>query len=122
MEDVRLSISVQVLREDELNKTESPERMRHRPPERMRTQTPGANETGSPGTGETQTPSAQPSATPAPTEEPTPTPVPKPVLEVTAEDYEPGVWKNSPPMFTPLRHPGGQHRNTSTACLSATSG
>ncbi|MFR2021086.1 MAG: hypothetical protein ACLS6G_11575 [Christensenellales bacterium] len=31
MEDVRLSISVQVLREDELNKTESPERMRRRP-------------------------------------------------------------------------------------------
>ena len=26
--------------------------------------------------------------------------MPKPVLEVTAEDYEPGVWKNSPPMFT----------------------
>ncbi|MFR5794992.1 MAG: hypothetical protein ACLUI3_05110 [Christensenellales bacterium] len=45
------------------------------------------------------------SATPAPTEEPTPTPVPKPVLEVTAEDYEPGVWKNSPPMFTLSAHP-----------------
>ena len=137
MEDVRLSISVQVLREDELNKTDSNETQ---PPETgetqtpgtggtqtpgtggtqtpgtNETQTPGANETQTPGTnetqapgtgetqtngtGETQTPSAQPSATPAPTEEPTPTPVPKPVLEVTAEDYEPGVWKNSPPMFT----------------------
>ncbi|MFR2021085.1 MAG: hypothetical protein ACLS6G_11570, partial [Christensenellales bacterium] len=64
------------------------------------TQAPGTGGTQTPGTGETQTPSAQPSATPAPTEEPTPTPVPKPVLEVTAEDYEPGVWKNSPPMFT----------------------
>ena len=137
MEDVRLSISVQVLREDELNKTDSNETQ---PPETGETQTPGTGgtqtpgtggtqtpetgetqapgtgetqtpgtggtqtpgtgETQAPGTGETQTPSAQPSATPAPTEEPTPTPVPKPVLEVTAEDYEPGVWKNSPPVFT----------------------
>ena len=121
MEDVRLSISVQVLREDELNKTDSNETQ---PPETGETQTPGTGGTQTPGTGETQTPgtggtqtpgtggtqapgtgetqtpSAQPSATPAPTEEPTPTPVPKPVLEVTAEDYEPGVWKNSPPMFT----------------------
>ena len=140
MEDVRLSISVQVLREDELNKTESPGTNETQTPGTNETQTPGANETQAPGTGETQTngtgetqtpgtggtqtpgtggtqtpgtnetqapgtnetqtPSAQPSATPAPTEEPTPTPVPKPVLEVTAEDYEPGVWKNSPPMFT----------------------
>ena len=132
MEDVRLSISVQVLREDELNKTESPGTNETQTPGTNETQTPGTggtqtpgtggtqtpgtggtqtpgtNETQAPGTGETQTngtgetqtPSAQPSATPAPTEEPTPTPVPKPVLEVTAEDYEPGVWKNSPPMFT----------------------
>ena len=92
MEDVRLSISVRVLREDELNKTESPGT--------NETHAPGTGETQAPGTNETQAPSAQPSATPAPTEEPTPTPVPKPVLEVTAEDYEPGVWKNSPPMFT----------------------
>ena len=108
MEDVRLSISVQVLREDELNKTESPGTNETQTPGTNETQTPGTNETQAPGTnetqtpgtGETQAPSAQPSATPAPTEEPTPTPVPKPVLEVTAEDYEPGVWKNSPPMFT----------------------
>ena len=100
MEDVRLSISVQVLREDELNKTESPGTNETQTPGANETQTPAAHETQTPGTGETQTPSAQPSATPAPTEEPTPTPVPKPVLEVTAEDYEPGVWKNSPPMFT----------------------
>ena len=116
MEDVRLSISVQVLREDELNKTESPGTNETQTPGTNETQAPGTGETQTPGTGgtqtpgtggtqtngtgETQTPSAQPSATPAPTEEPTPTPVPKPVLEVTAEDYEPGVWKNSPPMFT----------------------
>ena len=99
---------MQVLREDELNKTESPGSNETQTPGTNETQTPGTNETQTPGTGETQnpgtgetqTPSAQPSATPAPTEEPTPTPVPKPVLEVTAEDYEPGVWKNSPPMFT----------------------
>ena len=140
MEDVRLSISVQVLREDELNKTESPGTNETQTPGTNETQAPGTGETQTPGTGgtqtpgtggtqapgtnetqapgtnetqapgtgetqtngtgETQTPSAQPSATPAPTEKPTPTPVPKPVLEVTAEDYEPGVWKNSPPMFT----------------------
>ena len=118
MEDVRLSISVQMLREDELDKIDSNETQ---PPETQtpgtnetqtpgaggtqtpgtgETQTPGTGETQTPGTGETQAPSAQPSATPAPTEEPTPTPAPKPVLEVTAEDYEPGVWKNSPPTFT----------------------
>ena len=48
MEDVRLSISVQVLRADELNKNES-----HGTNE---PQTPGTNETQTPGTNETQTP------------------------------------------------------------------
>ena len=98
MEDVRFSISVQVLRADELNKTESPGTGETQTPGTNETQAPGTNETQAPGTGETQTPSAQPSATPAPTEEPTPTP--KPVIEVAAEDYEPGVWKNSAPSFT----------------------
>ncbi len=45
MEDVRLSISVQMLREDELDKIDSNE-----------TQPPETNETQPPETGETQTP------------------------------------------------------------------
>ena len=100
MEDVRLSISVQMLREDELdkidsNETQPPETNETQPPETGETQTPGTGGTQTPGTGETQNPGTGETQNPS-----EPAPVPKPVLEVTAEDYEPGVWKNSPPMFT----------------------
>ena len=51
----------------------------------------------------TDAPTQSPEATPAPTETPeTPeTPAPTGVtIEVTADDYEPGVWTNHPPVFT----------------------
>ena len=91
-EDVRVSISVQVQKKNAEAPTETP------------TQTPNETETPAPGT--TDSPSVEPGTTPAPTDEPTnqpteePTPAPKPVIEVAAEDYEPGVWKNSAPIFT----------------------
>ena len=49
----------------------------------------------------TDAPTQSPEATPAPTDAPTETPAPTGVtLEVTADDYEPGVWTNHPPVFT----------------------
>ena len=49
----------------------------------------------------TDAPTQNPEATPAPTDAPTETPAPTGMtLEVTADDYEPGVWTNHPPVFT----------------------
>ena len=49
----------------------------------------------------TDAPTQSPEATPAPTQTPTETPAPTGVtLEVTADEYEPGVWTNHPPVFT----------------------
>ena len=49
----------------------------------------------------TDAPTQSPEATPAPTQTPTETPAPTGVtLEVTADEYEPGVWTNNPPVFT----------------------
>ena len=49
----------------------------------------------------TDAPTQSPEATPAPTDAPTETPAPTGVtLEVTADEYEPGVWTNHPPVFT----------------------
>ena len=89
-EDIRFSIRVQVQRKDAQNvKPEKP------------TETEAPAETETPG---------EPEITPAPTEsvQPTPTPevTPEPTrtpgvtLEVTAEDYTPGVWTNITPTFT----------------------
>ncbi len=89
-EDIRFSIRVQVQRKDAQNvKPEKP------------TETEAPAETEAPG---------EPEITPAPTEsvQPTPTPevTPEPTrtpgvtLEVTAEDYTPGVWTNITPTFT----------------------
>ena len=89
-EDIRFSIRVQVQRKDAQNvKPEKP------------TETEAPAETETPG---------EPEITPAPTEsvQPTPTPevTPEPTrtpgvtLEVTAEDYTPGVWTQITPTFT----------------------
>ena len=89
-EDIRFSIRVQVQRKDAQNvKPEKP------------TETEAPAETETPG---------EPEITPAPTEsvQPTPTPevTPEPTrtpgvtLEVTAEDYTPGIWTNITPTFT----------------------
>lgn len=89
-EDIRFSIRVQVQRKDAQNvKPEKP------------TETEAPAETEAPG---------EPEITPAPTEsvQPTPTPevTPEPTrtpgvtLEVTAEDYTPGIWTNITPTFT----------------------
>ena len=49
----------------------------------------------------TPAPTDAPTETPAPTDAPTETPAPTGVtLEVTADEYEPGVWTNHPPVFT----------------------
>ena len=49
----------------------------------------------------TEAPTQTPSETPAPTQTPTETPAPTGMtLEVTADDYEPGIWTNHPPVFT----------------------
>lgn len=62
----------------------------------------GENNSSNGGTAGTENPAASPSTSPSTSETPapTPTPVPKPVLKVTAEGYEPDIWKNSPPSFT----------------------
>ena len=63
------------------------------------TQTP--SETPAPTDKPTQTPTETPAPTEAPTQTPSETPAPTGVtLEVTADDYEPGVWTNHPPVFT----------------------
>ena len=63
------------------------------------TQTP--TETPAPTDEPTQTPTETPAPTVAPTQTPSETPAPTGVtLEVTADDYEPGVWTNHPPVFT----------------------
>lgn len=93
-EDVRVSISVQVQRKNAPAETETPDANVTEKP----TSDPNATEKPTPDPNATESPSAEPTATPAPTEEPTP--APKPVIEVTAEGYEPGVWKNSAPFFT----------------------
>ena len=63
------------------------------------TQNPEA--TPAPTDAPTQNPEATPAPTDAPTQTPTETPVPTGMtLEVTADDYEPGVWTNHPPVFT----------------------
>ena len=54
----------------------------------------------------TDAPTQSPEATPAPTETPAPTGV---TLEVTADDYEPGVWTNHPPVFTLSGIPEGSN-------------
>ena len=85
IEDVRLSIRIQVMRKDAPvtpNETEAPG------------ETNEPSETTTPG--ESTDPNATP--TPEPTAEPTPTPEVR--LEVTAEDYNPGVWSNIMPTFT----------------------
>ncbi len=63
------------------------------------TQSPEA--TPAPTDAPTQNPEATPAPTEAPTQSPTETPAPTGVtIEVTADDYEPGVWTNHPPVFT----------------------
>ena len=63
------------------------------------TQTP--TETPAPTDEPTQTPTETPAPTVAPTQTPSETPAPTGMtLEVTADDYEPGVWTNHPPVFT----------------------
>ena len=63
------------------------------------TQNPEA--TPAPTDAPTQSPEAPPAPTEAPTQTPTETPAPTGMtLEVTADDYEPGVWTNHPPVFT----------------------
>ncbi len=58
----------------------------------------------------TDAPTQNPEATPAPTDAPTETPAPTGVtLEVTADDYEPGVWTNHPPVFTLSGIPEGSN-------------
>mgnify|MGYP004509565473 CR=1 FL=1 len=58
----------------------------------------------------TDAPTQSPEATPAPTDAPTETPAPTGVtLEVTADDYEPGVWTNHPPVFTLSGIPEGSN-------------
>lgn len=101
-EDIRFSIRVQVQRKDAQNvKPEKPTET-EAPAE---TEVPAETEAPA----ETETP-GEPEITPAPTEsvQPTPTPevTPEPTrtpgvtLEVTAEDYTPGVWTNITPTFT----------------------
>ena len=63
--------------------------------------TPAPTETPAPTDAPTQNPEATPAPTDAPTQTPTETPAPTGMtLEVTADDYEPGVWTNHPPVFT----------------------
>ena len=63
--------------------------------------TPAPTETPAPTDAPTQTPTETPAPTEAPTQTPSETPAPTGMtLEVTADDYEPGVWTNHPPVFT----------------------
>ena len=101
-EDIRFSIRVQVQRKDAQNvKPEKPTETEAPAETEAPTETEAPAETEAPG---------EPEITPAPTEsvQPTPTPevTPEPTrtpgvtLEVTAEDYTPGIWTNITPTFT----------------------
>ena len=107
-EDIRFSIRVQVQRKDAQNvKPEKPTETEAPAETKAPAETEAPAETKAPA--ETETP-GEPEITPAPTEsvQPTPTPevTPEPTrtpgvtLEVTAEDYTPGVWTNITPTFT----------------------
>ena len=107
-EDIRFSIRVQVQRKDAQNvKPEKPTETETPAETEVPAETETPAETEVPA--ETETP-GEPEITPAPTEsvQPTPTPevTPEPTrtpgvtLEVTAEDYTPGVWTNITPTFT----------------------
>ena len=107
-EDIRFSIRVQVQRKDAQNvKPEKPTETEAPAETKAPAETEAPAETKAPA--ETETP-GKPEITPAPTEsvQPTPTPevTPEPTrtpgvtLEVTAEDYTPGIWTNITPTFT----------------------
>ena len=110
-DDVRLSIRVQVLRKDapvNPNPTTAPDET-NKPSETAKpsemTEPGGTTEPGETNEpAETTQPggTADPNATPTPTPSPTiePTATPKVPFEVTAENYNPGVWTSEIPVFT----------------------
>ena len=105
IEDVRLSIRVQVMRRDApVNPNQTAEPAETAAP--SGTTEPGESNPpdgeATPGEPTQPSESPDPDATPTPTPSPTvePTATPKVPLAVTAEDYNPGVWTNVMPTFT----------------------